>query len=126
MSPGRRSPWSAWLALALAVTTVVEMVPHRHAIGETDLASHDVAKVAATADCDTALHFDRAETDRHPACAACLVSSAPGERAFARIACMRGPARPAAAETADVSMLHGVVASSSRGRAPPVSLLPIA
>jgi hypothetical protein len=126
MTPGRRSPWSAWLALALAVTSVAEMVPHRHAISETDVQSHDVAKVAATADCGTALHFDRAETDRHTACAACLVTSAPGERALGRIACVRGPARLAAAETADVALLHGVAAGSIRGRAPPVSLLPIA
>lgn len=126
MTAAGRSPWWTALALAIAVTTVAEMVPHRHGIGEVDVQSHDVAKVAATPDCGTALHFDRAETDRHPACAACLVSSAPGERALGRIAFGRGPARLVAVHVSDLPPLHGVAAGSTRGRAPPVPFLPIA
>jgi hypothetical protein len=123
MSPGRRSAWPAALAVAIALTTLVELVPHRHAVGELDLAAHDVARVTATEDCGGGFHLDRAETDRHPACAACLLSSVPADRASGRIAFRGAAPSLSAIELAELPPRPAETAGSFRGRAPPATLL---
>jgi hypothetical protein len=126
MSPGRRSAWPAALATALALTTLAEMVPHRHAVGELDVAAHVVSRVTATDDCGGASHFDRAETDRHPACAACLLSSVPAERAPGRIGLADAGPRLSAHDLAGSPPRRADLAAASHGRAPPVACLAIA
>lgn len=126
MIPERRSAWPAALAVALALTTLAELAPHRHAVGEIDVAAHDVTRVTATDDCSGASHFDRAETDRHPACAACLLSSVPAERAPGRVGLVGAAPRLPALDLARLSPERADLAAASHGRAPPVALLAIA
>jgi hypothetical protein len=121
MTPGRRSAWPAALAAAIALTTLVELVPHRHAVAELDVAAHDVARVTATEGCGGALHFDRAETDRHPVCAACLLSSVPAERAPGRIVLFGTAPSLSAFELAQIPPRPADTAGAVRGRAPPAA-----
>lgn len=126
MNPGRRSAWPAAFAAAIALTTLVELVPHRHAVGELDVAAHDVARVTATEGCGGALHLDRAETDRHPACAACLLSSVPAGRAPGRIVLVGAAPSLPAFELAQIPPRRADAVGAVRGRAPPAVPVPIA
>jgi len=114
------------VATAFALTMLAELVPHRHGVDEHDVAAHEVERVTATGDCGGAFHFDRTETDRHPACAACLLSSVPAERAPARIVLVgTGPSLPAI-ELAQFPPRPADTVGAVRGRAPPALLVPTA
>jgi hypothetical protein len=123
-----RGRWHSWVACwALAVLGAgvsLETTRHGHASWELDLRPHELARVAAAADCAGARHWDAATADHHPSCPACLGAATPSERPAAPATPTAQPGPQTSYVTVRPRVPRRAVTGVRQGRAPPRAALP--